>query len=240
MEDTQRNRGASFHRVLDFVAEYPPTPAIPAATLLITELTTTTTAFDTLAAEQDLAFGTVHGATVDRKQLKADLVSFLKRLGETARVLDPATHPGLAAEMRLGRAKSSYTALITRARAFHSALVPVKAAFVAYGFAETVDADLQALITAMEGATGRKNDGKAIHIGGTAGLAALCKSGVATVRKLDAILSNVYKDNAVKFAGWKAARRVERAPRHAVEPAPAPGGGTGSGGSGGSTPPTGS
>ena len=239
MKDTQRKRGASFHRVLDVIAEYPPTPAIPAATLLVTELNTTTTAFDTLAAEQDLAFGTVHGATVDRKQLKRDLVSFLKRLGETARVLDPVAHPGLAAEMRLGRATSSYGALVTRARAFHSALVPVKADFVGYGFAETVDADLLAMITAVDAATGRKNDGKAIHIGGTAGLVALCKTGVAIVRKLDAILSNVYKDDAVKYAAWKAARRVEREPRHAVEE-PAPGGGGTPPSGGGGTPPSGS
>jgi hypothetical protein len=157
-------------------------------------------------------------------------------------VLDPVTHPGLAAEMRLNRATSSYAALVTRARAFHSALVPVKADFVAYGFAETVDADLLAMITAIEAAAGRKNDGKAIHIGGTAGLAAICKAGVAIVRKLDAILSNIYQPDPVKLAGWKAARRVERGPRPAEEePAPAPGdGGSTPPSGGGSTPPSGS
>ena len=56
--------------------------------------------------------------------------------------------------------------------------------------------------------------------------------GYRIVRKLDAILSNVYQPDPVKLAGWKAARRVERAPRRAAkEPAP---------GDGGSTPPSGS
>jgi hypothetical protein len=70
---------------------------------------------------------------VDRRLVKKDLLSALKDLGETARALDPADHPGLAAEMRLGRTSGNYGALLVRARAIHSALVPVKAAFVEYG-----------------------------------------------------------------------------------------------------------
>ena len=218
----QRNKTASFQRILDFNAENPlSTPiAVPA---LVTELTTTTADIHSLAADKDLAFGTVHGAVVDKKALKKDLLSSLKDLAETARVLDPVAYPGLAAEMRLYRAASSYTALLIRARAFHTALVPAKQAFVDYGSAATVDADLLAMITALEAAMARKNGGRAIHIGGTAGIPALCKVGTAIVRKLDAILSKVYKNDPVKYAAWKAARRVERLPKaSATQPAPAP------------------
>ena len=95
-----------------------------------------------------------------------------------------------------------------------------------YGAPATVDADLQALIDALANAAERKNDGKATHIGGGAGIAALCKSGVATLRKLDAILSRIYRPDPVKYASWKAARRMERASSPAETPAP-----------GGSTPP---
>ena len=219
MKTSEHLRQVSFGRILDFTEENPLETPIAAATTLITELTTTKTALDTLAAAQDLAFGTVHGAVVDRKQLKKDRVSFLVGLGETARALDPVAHPGLAAEMRLGRGAGSYAALLSRARAMHTALVPAKAAFVAYGATATVDADLQALINALEAATQRKNNGRAIHIGGGAGIAALCKTGTAIVRKLDAILSRVYKTDPVKFAAWKAARRVQRNPVSAEAPA---------------------
>ena len=41
------------------------------------------------------------------------------------------------------------------------------------------------------------------------------------MRKLDAILSKVYKADPVKYAAWKAARHVERAPV-AAETAPNP------------------
>jgi hypothetical protein len=232
MQNTEHLRQASFGRILDFTEKNPLETPIAAAATLITELTTTKTAIDTLATAQDLAFGTVHGAVVDRKQLKKDLVSFLVGLGETARALDPVAHPGLAAEMRLGRATNSYAALLSRARAMHIALVAAKAAFVAYGATATVDADLLALINALEAATQRKNNGKAIHIGGRAGIAALCKVGVVIVRKLDAILSRVYKTDPVKLAAWKAARRVQRNPVPAQEPAapaqpPADGSGSG-------------
>jgi hypothetical protein len=217
MKVSQRLRTASFHRVLDFTEENPLTPANAIATALITQLNNTTTALGGQAVAQDLAFGTVHGAIVDRRLVKQDLVSALKDLGETARALDPAEHPGLAAEMRLGRTGGNYGALLVRARAIHSALVPVKEAFVEYGSPATVDADLMALITAFEAATQRKNDGRAGHVGGTAGIEAHCKSGVIIVRKLDAIFSKVFKSDPVKFAAWKAARRVERNP----VPAPA-------------------
>ena len=223
MKATQRKRIDSCHRILDLIEENPLETPIAAATALVTELTTTTTALDNLVATQDLAFGTAHGAVLDRKAVKKELVSFLKGLGETARALDSATHPGLAAEMRLGRAAYSYVALIARARASHTALVPAKQAFVDYGSPATVDADLLALITALEAATSRKNDGRAGHIGSSAGLVALCKKAVVIVRKLDAIFSKVYAADPVKLAAWKAARRVQRNPAPAAqEPAPAP------------------
>ena len=54
-------------------------------------------------------------------------------------------------------------AWLTQARAFHAALVPAKADFVAYGSPTTVDADLLALIESLEAALERKNSGKTIH-----------------------------------------------------------------------------
>ena len=236
MTNYENRRQSSFHRSLDHIAENALTPPVPAVTSLTTELTTTTTAIDTLAAKQDLAFGTVRGAVVDRKRLKVDLLAFLNGLGEIARVLDPVAHPGLAAEMRIGSARNSYGALLTRARAMHTALVDAKAAFVEYGAPATVETDLQVLIDALADATQRKNDGKAIHIGGGAGIAALCKSGVTTLRKLDAILSRIYRADPVKYASWKAARRLQSAAVPAEAPTE-PGDGTGSSGTGGSTPP---
>jgi hypothetical protein len=84
------------------------------------------------------------------------------------------------------------------------------------------------LITAFEAASQRKNNGRAGHVGGSAGIAAHCKTGVTIVRKLDAIFSKVFKTDPVKFAAWKAARRVERNPVSTpAEPEP---GGSGSGG----------
>ena len=73
-----------------------------------------------------------------------------------------------------------------------------------------MDTDLQALFDGLA-ASERKSNGKAIHIGSAAAIAALCKAGVVTVRKFDATLITVYKNDAV-YAAWKAARRVQCAP----------------------------
>ncbi len=237
MKDTERRRKASFHRSIAYFIANAVNPPNAAATALIAQLTTTATNLDELVAKQDLAFGTVHGAVADRRRLKKDLVDFLKGLGETARVLDPDLYPGLAAEMRLGRSTNNYAALSARAHAAHTVLTDHKQAFVEHGSSATVDADLLALVTAFDATNTRRDDGVAVQIGGTAGIAALCKAGTAIVRKLDAILSKVYKADPGVLAGWKAARRVERNPVAATTPSPDEGGGTGGDGSGSTTPP---
>lgn len=204
----QRRRKTAIERSLDFVGENPLTPPLAAATALIAELTAVSTSLDNLAGSQDHGFGTVRGAVTLRRILRRELYSTLKELAQAARTIDD--HPELAGEMRLGRNNNSFEALIARARAFHTALMPTKDAFVALGFAATIDVDLQAQITALAEATERKNAGRAGHIGGTAGLEVLCASGLRILQKLDAILSKAYKNDPGLYAGWKAARHVER------------------------------
>lgn len=201
-----RHRNAAFHRSLDFIEEEGLPIGAPAADAAKTELTTTTAAFDALAASQDHGFGTVNGAVRVRHVLRKELLSTLKDLALAARTMED--HPGLSGEIKVGRASDSYEALLTRARAIHTALVPVKDSFVALGYPATVDADLLEQITALEEATARKNSGRAGHIGGTAGLAVLSKKGLRALQKLDAIYSKAYKNDPVKLAAWKAARRI--------------------------------
>ena len=213
MTDYQRHIAAAVTRSLGIIDENPLDPANPTATALITELTAKSDAIDAVAATQDLGYGTVNGSIDERRILKARLVEMLGDLAETARVLDPIEHPGVGGEMRMRGATNSYAALATRARAFHTALVPEKDTFVGYGSPATIDVDLMAAITALEAAGERKNGGRADHVGGTAGLAILCKAALKLLQKVDVIVSKAWKDNPGLLAAWKAARRVERAPR---------------------------
>jgi hypothetical protein len=229
MTDYQRRITAAASRALGILEENVLVPANATATDLIGDLTTVSTELDTVAAAQDLGFGTVHGSVIERRILKDRLHDILVDLAETARVLDPIEHPGVGGEMRLGRSTNSYAALLARARAIHTALVPVKAAFVAYGSPATIDADLLAAITALEDATGRKNNGRASHIGGTANLAMRCRDAIKLLQKIDAIVSKVWKSNAGLLASWKAARHVERAPRASTAPGEPIPSGSGSG-----------
>lgn len=223
----QRRRITTFHRALNHIEENPLTQPLALATSLIAELTATSTALDGYGGSQDHGFGTVRGAVAVRRLLREELYSTLRELAQAAVTMED--HPGLAGEMRLGRNNSSYASLLARARGFHAALVPSKSAFVALGFDATIDADLLTQIHALEEAAERKNSGRAAHIGSTAGLEALCKRGLHILQKLDVIFSKAYKNDPVKLATWKAARRVERssrstasAPVPVIPPAPEP------------------
>ena len=98
-------------------------------------------------------------------------------------------------------------------------------------------ADLQALITPVEGVGNLKLTGLDNQIGGTTGLKVAVRKGLRHARKIDAILCQVYRDNAVMLAQWKAASRTERPPKPADQPVETPGGG---GSGSGNTPPSGS
>lgn len=237
MKDYERRTTACFHRVLDCIAENALVPPVALATTLATELTATTSVIDQYAARQDLAFGNARGAVLDRRICRDMLLSTMEDLSAVAKVLQSPAHPDLGSAMRMEGATSSYMALRNRAQAFHTALVAAKTEFTAYGFAETIDADLLAKITAFEAAGSRKNVHRNSHIGDTAGLRALCAAGRVTVRKLDALYRRAFKNDPVKLAAWKAARRIERAPVSSTSSTtPPPDAGSG----GTTTPPSGS
>lgn len=59
-------------------------------------------------------------------------------------------------------------------------------------------------------------------VGATAGIADKIQEGMDAEKYLDAIMSNVYRDNPVKRAQWKTARHVKRAPQPPPPTPPTP------------------
>ena len=86
------------------------------------------------------------------------------------------------------------------------------------------------MITAVQAAIDLKSSGRDMRLGGTTGLDVAARNTMKRVRKLDAILSQIYRTNPVLLAQWKAACRVHRASVTTTEPAtptpPAPASGS--------------
>ena len=81
-------------------------------------------------------------------------------------------------------------------------------------FATALTADLDALEAAMSA----KADAISDKAGATAGIDQQIQLGMDAEIFLDALMFNVYTDDPVKYAAWKTARHVKRAPQHAPTP----------------------
>ena len=224
---------AKLRRVKQFGDDHPNAPANPAAEAEYTAIGNAITQFEEMAEAKDEGSATFTGAVRQRLTVVDQMLNLMSSLAKAAKVLDAATHPGVAAKMRMSGI-NNFEELVARANLFHSTLQPIEAEFIAMGASATVAADLQALITAVQGAWDQKLTGLDTQIGGTADLKQVVKAALKRVRKLDAILCQLYRKDPVLLAQWKAARRTESPP---ITSGTTGGGGNGTGSGG--TPPSG-
>src|SRR5688572_8617844 len=213
MNDYIRREIAKLRRVRQFGEDHPYANA--EATAEYTAIGMAITNLETMEENQVSGGGTVSGAVDQRLAVVDDLLKLMSSLAKVAKVLDAVTHPDVATKMRMRDIKS-FEQLLTRANVFHSTLQPIEAEFIALGASATVAADLQAKITALQGAGNLKRTGLDTQIGGTAGLKFGVRAALKRVRKLDAILCQAYLRDGVLLAQWKAASRTERAPKAAI------------------------
>lgn len=208
---------AKMRRVVLFGEEHPLDPENPAATTEYVGVANAIFRIESFGEDQAAGKGTVSGAVSQRLVYVDDLLSLMSSLAKAANVLDASTHPDVASKMRMGGIKN-FEQLITRAKLFRSTLQSIEAEFITLGASPTVAADLQGKINKVQGAWDLKLSGRDLHIGGTAGLMVAVREGLKHVRKLDAILCQIYRTDAVLLSQWKAARRTERAHKVAGQP----------------------
>ena len=219
-------------RAKQFVLDHPITPANAVVTATTTALGTSITTIETLDSGWDQGKGTFHGAVEERQFAKSELRVALSALSLVSKSLDKATYPDVAAQLKMGNHKDSYQGILAFGRAAVAIAEPIKEVFIAHGADATVIEDLQARIDALEAAGNRKSTGLSSRVGKTAALVAAARIGMIHVRKLDGILSQLYKNNVELLTAWKAAKRQQQTlPEEAASsPAPTPatdGSGTG-------------
>jgi hypothetical protein len=163
------------------------------------------------AAAQAVGRGRFLGANAERMRVATQLRGVIRKVGMIAKVLDPAVFPEIAQQARAPRS-ASYQALVASAGAIKRAVAPaaIKEAFVARGMAADFDVKLGELMEALQGATGRKAGGRGMQVGGTAGLLAYSRRGLAIVRELNAIMTVLLEDDPARLAQWKSVSRVQR------------------------------
>lgn len=152
--------------------------------------------------------------SVARENVREDL----RAINRTARAL-ALDNAGLEDKFRMPRGGSDQT-LLNAARSFLSDAELMKAQFIGYGLSADFLDDLTDDIAAFEQAVGEKNTASNSQIAATAAIDEQIERGMIAVRRLRAIVPNIYRDNASKLAAWTSASHVESAPQKREPPAP--------------------
>ena len=139
-----------------------------------------------------------------RKRLRDSL----RVVSRTARALAIDT-PDLLGKFRVPKTNGDH-ALLTAARCIAGAAGELAPEFVAHGLPATFLTDVDAQVKALEHAAGEYDTMKQAGAAATAGVDAMLARGQTAVRRLDAIVANIFKDNQPALAAWQRARRVGR------------------------------
>ncbi|MDT5063532.1 MAG: hypothetical protein QOH63_3991 [Acidobacteriota bacterium] len=100
--------------------------------------------------------------------------------------------------------------------------MPLKADFARRGLPQDFLDDLNADITAFEESIGSREQKNGARVAATVAIDESIERGINAVRELDAIVQNIFRNDAATLARWTSASHTERAPRHqaAVQPPP--------------------
>jgi hypothetical protein len=196
--------------------------SFPATTLggsLFAELNVVNAELDAHAARQSSAKNSAAEGTTSKGAARANLRDDLEAISRTARAIAEVT-PGLEDKFRLPRGKVNNQELLASARAFVADALPLKATFIAYGMPADFLDDLNDDIKAFETAVGAQETGRRERVTATAAIDEAIERGMQIVRRLDAIVHNIFRDQPAKLAAWESARHVERAPKRAKKETP--------------------
>jgi hypothetical protein len=147
------------------------------------------------------------GPSTDTAAYKA-MVAMLDAIGHTAKAVAMDT-AGVEGRFRVPKAHGKL-AVVNAARAFARDVEPLAAQFVAHGMPADFVAQLTTRIAAVEQALQAREAGRELHASADASISAALDSGLAAVHRLDAIVGNVFVDDASAMAGWTVARRIDQ------------------------------
>lgn len=212
MTDNDTRRYETFLRVRQFKqAEGAQFASNSFANELFTSLDGITTELDSHKNAQDSGLSAASQSSRSKAVARAELEEDMEAISRTAKAM-ARTIPGLENKFRAPRDLKDQE-LLTRARAFATDALPLKAEFIKRGLPADFLDDLNEDTEEFEAAINRRIEGTATHITATAAINDLIERGMNILRELDAVMRNIFRDDAARLAGWLSASRVERAPR---------------------------
>lgn len=222
MEDADRRRFEMLVRVRDFGASH--TAAFPnnsRGAELLAALDKTVSELDAHAAAQTSGKSSAQTGTQSKAAARAALLEDLEAIRRTARAI-ALDNPSFANNFRLPRGRLNDQQLLATARSFATDAAPLKADFIHNELPADFLEDLNADIESFEQATNAQNRSTDAHVAATEAIDAAIERGLNTVRQLDAVVRNKFRDDAATLAAWTSASHVERAPKHKKTATPTP------------------
>ncbi|MFL6227791.1 MAG: hypothetical protein ACJ741_03320 [Pyrinomonadaceae bacterium] len=217
MKDTERRRYETRARVRDFGATH--AAAFPATTRggeLFAQLAATVAELDGHAEAQVAHRSAAAQGTTGKAAARDALRRDLEAISDTARALSVTT-PGLRELFRLPRGNNDQ-ALLSTARAFHTAAAPLKADFIRLelpaDFLENLEADINGFGRASVGQISSRQ----ARVAATNAIGTAIERGLAVLRQLDAVVRNKFRDDPATLAAWESASRAECTHRKARQP----------------------
>lgn len=221
MKNTESNTLEMLLRVRQFGLTHTASfPADTAGTELLTAVATAINDMQTHSATQAQHARAAKEKTTQKRAAADALRTAMAVITRTAQTM-ARSKPGLSDKFRQPSTARAQDLLAT-ARAFATEAEPLKGEFIKRGMSPTFLEDLRSRIQAVEQSIDGRAQKSAGRVSATAGVAEAAENGRQAVRELDAVVRNIFADDASALAEWESASRVERAARHVRQTSPAP------------------
>ncbi len=218
MNDREIRKLNMFVRVRDFGLEHSSDFAANSlGKQLFTQIGSIVAEFEAHAASQNTGTGLSKQGTTSRAQARQALRDDLEAITRTSRAMAEEV-TGLDDKFHVPP-EGNDQLLLTAARAFASEAPAYSAGFIAHELPADFLDDLNADIAAMEAAISGQATGRGHRVAAGAAIDDTIDQGIATVKKLDAIVKNKYADQGSVLAQWTSASHLERDPRRRQAPA---------------------
>jgi hypothetical protein len=214
MRDSEIRCLEMFQRVIAYVnGESTRFASNPYVTSLSDELESVAAELRAHADAQSTAGSAARQLTQTKAGAHEEVFDILSAMRRTARSI-----PGQEEKFNFSREPKEQQ-LLSMARTFAAAALPIKAEFITRGMRIDFLEVLTAAADALEQALSHRAEKTQAQVDATASIDDLRDAGMQRVRQLDTVMRNTFADDPGKLAAWISASHVER-PARRSKPAP--------------------
>lgn len=171
------------------------------------------------ARDQQSGAGDYHGGTTAKSVQRDGLLAELRKFNRSAAAIATAQEkPEIMGSFRIPHGTNDQV-MVARAGAFADAAEELKTEFLKLRHPANFITALRKRAADFEAAAGEQQGGLQDRAGATATIDDLIDQGLKILKRLDAIMHNLYEGNPQKLAAWLTASNIERPTVKAAQPA---------------------